>query len=183
VTTILRQRMTATLDEDAFVVFLIGARFNRLWKIRSVFRVARAMTKMMAELKKKPELGFLGAEEYFGRTSLMVQYWKSLQHLLDYAHARDSVHLPAWREFNREVAASADVGIWHETYVIQPGSYENIYHNMPAFGLGRAGSLNPVGQRRGKSTELASDRLQANQPAPGAEEAERGMPSRPQDAT
>ncbi|WP_374331662.1 monooxygenase family protein [Aestuariivirga sp.] len=31
--------------------------------------------------------------------------------------------------------------MWHETYVIAPGSYENVYVNMPAFGLGRAGRL------------------------------------------
>jgi len=36
--------------------------------------------------------------------------------------------------------------IWHETYAIQDGAkvtgaYENIYINMPAFGLGKAGIL------------------------------------------
>ncbi|MBD3801378.1 MAG: DUF4188 domain-containing protein, partial [Campylobacterales bacterium] len=28
--------------------------------------------------------------------------------------------------------------IWHETYVVRPGQYENIYHNMPQFGLAKA---------------------------------------------
>jgi hypothetical protein len=27
------------------------------------------------------------------------------------------------------------VGIWHETYMIEPGRYEAIYGNMPVFGL------------------------------------------------
>jgi hypothetical protein len=161
---IITQRMTATLDGDEFVVFLIGARFNRPWKIMNTLSVGLAMTRMMAELKKKPELGLLGAEEYVGRTTLMVQYWRSLRHLLDYAHSKDSDHLPAWRDFNRKVAKSADVGIWHETYVIRPGSYENIYNNMPPFGLGRVGSLVPVGERRGRPTERAAERIQATLP-------------------
>jgi hypothetical protein len=161
-TQVLTERMTATVDGDGFVVFLIGARFNRPWKLRSTVSVALGMTRMLAELRKHPELGFLGAEEYFGRTTLALQYWTSLQHLLDYAHAKDSEHLPAWRAFNRAIAKNGDVGIWHETYVISPGQYENIYHHMPPFGLGRVGKLHPVGQRNGKSTELARERIEAN---------------------
>jgi hypothetical protein len=34
-----------------------------------------------------------------------------------------------------------DVGIWHETYVIQPGNYEAVYSGMPPYGLGKAGRL------------------------------------------
>jgi hypothetical protein len=160
---ILAQRSTATIDGTGFVLFLIGARFNRPWKLKSTLSVALGMTRMLAELRKHPELGFLGAEEYFGRTTLAVQYWKSLQQLLDYAHAKDSEHLPAWRDFNRAIAPNGDVGIWHETYVIQPGQYENIYQHMPPFGLGRVGRLEPVGKRGEKSTEMAKDRLAANE--------------------
>ena len=36
------------------------------------------------------------------------------------------------------------VGIYHETYVVQPGSYECVYHHMPPFGLGRIGPLVPA---------------------------------------
>jgi hypothetical protein len=76
----------------------------------------------------------------------MVQYWRSFEHLEHYAHSRDHAHLPAWAAFNRRVRASnGTVGIWHETYQISPGAYENVYVNMPAFGLGRAGTLTPVG--------------------------------------
>ena len=49
--------------------------------------------------------------------------------------------LPAWSGFRQHVGDSGDVGIWHETYMISEGQYENIYHNMPAFGLGRVGRL------------------------------------------
>jgi Domain of unknown function (DUF4188) len=159
---ILTQRMTATVDTPEFVVFLIGARVNRWWKIGSWLPVAKAMPRMMKELESRPELGLLGYEQSFGRTSIMVQYWKSMPLLLAYAKARDSEHLPAWREFNQRIAQTGDVGIWHETYVVNRGNYENIYSNMPKFGLGRVGTLEPVGKRHGKSTESAGDRIVAN---------------------
>lgn len=156
------QRVTATLDTPEFAVFLIGARVNRWWKVGSWLLVARAMPKMLAELAAKPELGLLGYEQAVGRTSIIVQYWKSTAHLLDYAKARDSAHLPAWREFNRRVGSNGDVGIWHETYVVKQGNYENIYHNMPPFGLGRVGALTPVGKHSRASTETARERLEVN---------------------
>ena len=33
------------------------------------------------------------------------------------------------------------MGIWHETYVASPGTYENIYVNMSPFELGKAGTV------------------------------------------
>jgi len=47
------------------------------------------------------------------------------------------------------------VGIWHETYKAGPGTYENVYANMPAFGLGKAGVLV---QAKGR-LKSAADRL------------------------
>ena len=52
--------------------------------------------------------------------------------------------VPAWRKFNQLVGNRGDVGIWHETYRVSPGAYENIYVNMPPFGLGKAGTLYPA---------------------------------------
>ena len=36
------------------------------------------------------------------------------------------------------------VGIWHETYRVHQGDYENVYVNMPAFGVGKVGQLEPA---------------------------------------
>lgn len=58
--------------------------------------------------------------------------------------AKEAEQLPAWRAFNKAVGTSGFVGIWHETYVAAPGTYESIYVNMPPFGLGRAGALFPA---------------------------------------
>lgn len=143
-------RMTAELDGE-FVVFLIGMRVNKPWAVRTWLPVFRAMPRMIGELHRSPELGFLGSA---GTFPIMVQYWRSFEHLERYARSRDHAHLPAWADFNQRVRASGGaVGIWHETYKIAPGSYETLYGNMPAFGLGRAGRLTPVGAGRGSARE------------------------------
>ena len=140
---IFNQRMTAQLDED-FVVFLIGLRINKPWKIHQWWPVFSAMPKMLRELYQHPELGFISQESWLGRTTIMVQYWKSFEHLESYAKNPSRVHLPAWAEFNKKVANSGDVGIWHETYLSGPGRSESVYTNMPRFGLAKAGEHLPV---------------------------------------
>jgi hypothetical protein len=137
------ERLAATLEGE-FVVFLIGMRANRLWKVHRWVPVAPAMPRLLKELHSKPELGLLGAEMWFGRTTILLQYWRSLEQLLNYATDREASHLPAWRSFNQAIGRGGDVGVWHETYRVSPGSYENIYVNMPPFGLGKVGSLIPA---------------------------------------
>jgi len=138
------QRMSARLEGD-FVVFLIGMRFNKPWRVDRWGPVVQAMPRMLRELAARPELGYLHGESWFGRTTLMLQYWRSLDQLLAYAKARDAQHLPAWAAFNRAVGKDGSVGIWHETYLVGPGRYENVYVNMPPFGLGVAAELLPAG--------------------------------------
>ena len=141
---ILAQRIAAKIDGD-FVVFLIGMRINRPWKVASWGPVAMAMPKMLAELAAHPELGLLHARNHFGFPNLMVvQYWRSFEHLADYAADRTKVHLPAWKAFNQKVGSNGDVGIWHETYLVKAGGYETVYNNMPRFGLAQAGEAVPA---------------------------------------
>jgi hypothetical protein len=141
--------------EDGFVVFLIGMRINKPWKVHKWWPVAMAMPRLVKELEARPELGFIAGESWGGRTALMLQYWRSAEQLYAYAKNRDAAHLPAWRAFNRAVGSSGDVCVWHETYVVAPGAYENIYVNMPAFALGRAGHLQPAtGQHQSAEARL-----------------------------
>jgi len=142
-TSIHRQRMTAWVEGEV-VVFLIGMRINRLWKVHKWLPVARAMPRMVKELETAPGHGFLSAEQWLGNPTIMVQYWRSFEALERYARNRSAQHLPAWAAFNRAVASNGDVGIWHETYRIRPGDYECIYNNMPAFGLARATAAVPA---------------------------------------
>jgi Domain of unknown function (DUF4188) len=134
---VIEERMCAEIDGEA-VIFLIGMRVNKPWKIHKWLPVAIAMPRMLIELGKHPELGFLGAHTWFSRTIIVLQYWRSVDHLNAYSKNRDRAHLPAWAAFNRAVGKSGDVGIWHETYRIREGDYETIYANMPPFGLAKA---------------------------------------------
>ena len=151
---ILKERMTATIDGD-FAVFLIGMRFNSVLKVHKWLPVVRAMPRMLKELAQHPELGYMHGEAWFGRTTILVQYWRSVPQLLAYAKNRDAAHLPAWQAFNKAVGTDGSVGIWHETYAITRGSYETIYANMPPFGMGKAGTLVSATGRR----SAAGDRL------------------------
>jgi len=140
---IFSERMTVNMEGE-FVVFLIGMRINNLWKIHKWLPVFMSMPKMLNELYSNPEMGFVSQEAWFGRTTIMVQYWKSFEHLEKYARNKESTHLPAWSKFNKKISASGEVGIWHETYLSKPGHYECIYNNMPRFGLGKVGNHVPA---------------------------------------
>ncbi|EYC51835.1 hypothetical protein AZ34_12695 [Hylemonella gracilis str. Niagara R] len=153
-----KERLTATLEGD-FVVFLIGMRINKPWLIHKWFPVAQAMPRMLKELGQQPDLGLLHAEMWFSRTIILVQYWRSMEQLLAYAKNKDAVHLPAWRAFNKAIGTDGSVGIWHETYRASAGNYENVYVNMPPFGLGKAGLLQPAtGGRQSASGRLNGGR-------------------------
>lgn len=155
------ERLAANID-GGFVVFLIGMRINRPWKVHRWWPVAQAMPNMLKELAAQPQAGMLGGEMWFGRTTIMVQYWRSMAQLMAYAKDRQAMHLPAWKAFNNAVGTNGDVGIWHETYSVSPGTYESIYVNMPAFGLGKVGSLLPATGAR----QSAEGRLSAHEPRP-----------------
>jgi hypothetical protein len=96
------------------------------------------------ELYRQPELGFIHAETWFSRTIVVLQYWRFMEQLLGYAKNKEAQHLPAWRTFNQAMGTDGSVGIWHETYGVALGTYENVYVNLPPFGLGKAGSLHPA---------------------------------------
>jgi len=131
----------STSIDGPFVVFLIGFRINRLLAIGKWLPVAKAMPPMLKELYANPALGFLaGHASIYWRGAMITQYWRSFDHLVDYAQSRDAAHLPAWKAFNQNVGSDRSVGIWHETYQVANGQYECIYANMPRFGLALAGS-------------------------------------------
>jgi hypothetical protein len=139
-------RNTADMRED-FVVFLIGMRFNKALKIHQWLRVANAMPKMLRALDDHPELGCLGYRQWYGRTTIAVQYWKDFESLDRFARDKDLPHLEPWRAFNRAVRDSGDVGIWHETYRVSAAAYETVYSNMPVFGLAAASRHIPVANK------------------------------------
>jgi hypothetical protein len=143
------RRVCAEID-GPFVLFLIGARINRWWKPWIYFPFLATMPKMLGELAANPELGLLHVEQVFGLGSVtLVQYWRSFEQLEAYARDKQRQHQPVWAWFNKRFGSNGDIGIWHETYLIQPGAYETVYNNMPPYGLGAAGTLvDAVGARQ-----------------------------------
>jgi hypothetical protein len=128
--------------EDGVVVFLIGMRFNAIWRIDQWLPVFLTMPRMLRELNQNRELGLLHDASWFGwRRVMVVQYWKDMDHLMRYATSRDNEHLPAWTAFNRRARSATSVGIWHEAYEVSPESSHIIYRNMPSFGMGKAAGV------------------------------------------
>ncbi len=153
-----RGRYTAAHDGD-IVVFLIGMRVNKPWRLRAWWPVFTAMPKMLRELSQDPNSGLLGFRSFFGpRTATLVQYWESTEKLHAFAGDPARSHRPAWLAYFRQSFASGAVGIWHETYVVPAGAHESIYGNMPDVGLAAVKGVVPVSQRG----ESASDRLAAS---------------------
>lgn len=139
-TAVLKGRWTAHSDEE-FVVFIIGMRINRWWMIHKWLPLIKAMTVMLRELEGRPELGFLGSNSWFGQTIVIIQYWRSFEALEAYAAAKDLSHVPAWADFNRKIGKDGTVGIYHETYRVAPGQFENVFVNMPPTLLGKCATL------------------------------------------
>jgi len=118
---ILPDRMAAQIEGD-FVVFLIGMRINRFWKVKKWVPAFMAMPRMHKKLSTRPseETGFLGYNILgFGN---IVQYWRSFDHLEAYANSPEGEHYPAWIALNkRRKNCRGDVGVRQESHAVQAG--------------------------------------------------------------
>ncbi|MEZ2390385.1 DUF4188 domain-containing protein [bacterium RCC_150] len=150
-------RFTADIGRESVTVFLIGMRANRWWKIATVARVASSMPRMLRHLATHPESGMLGFEQWPGRTTVLLSYWESPEHLRRFAADREAPHLEPWRRFMKELAGRGDVGVWHETYQVPASGIESVYSGMPRFGLAKATAHVPVGP----GTNTAKQRMGA----------------------
>jgi len=148
-------RYTAASARSDVTVFLIGMRANRWWRLGRVWRTASRMGPMLRHLAAHPEAGMLGAHSWLGRTTILLSYWESPEHLQRFAADRDAPHLEPWRDFMRTLQGSGDVGVWHETYQVPTRDLEAVYVDMPAFGLAAATGHAPVGP----GTKTARQRL------------------------
>ncbi|MBD2250874.1 DUF4188 domain-containing protein [Nostoc parmelioides] len=151
-------RFTAEINEP-FVVFLIGMRINKFFAVSKWLPTVRAMSPMLQTLYQYPEKGFLGGESFaYWRGVGFIQYWRSFEDLENFARNPSEPHLKAWQRFNRSVGSDGSVGIWHETYLVEPGKYEAIYSNMPVFGLAAATKYVPaMGRKETARRRLGGD--------------------------
>jgi hypothetical protein len=149
-------RMTHRYDGE-LIVFLIGMRFNRPWRVDKWLPPFLAMPRMLAELSRDPASGMIGYRLAFGADGpVVVQFWKSREKLYDYASAPDAQHRPAWTAFNRRARnAAGAVGIWHETFQVERA--ETMYVGMPVTGLARATESVPVGSRADRAAQRMTE--------------------------
>ncbi len=159
---IMAGRFTAQMD-DPFVVFIIGMRVNRVLAFRKWLPTALAMGPMLKALYTHPEKGLLGGETFlYWRGIALVQYWRSFEDLERFARKREEPHLAPWKRYNQTAKDSGAAGIWHETYLVQPGQYEAVYGNMPRFGLAAATAHVPaVGHRETARLRLSGQNTPA----------------------
>jgi hypothetical protein len=170
---VVSRRVTAKIEGD-FVVFLIGMRINRPLKVRRWWPVFLAMPRMIRELEGRPESGFLGGKLYLGSplAPMVVQYWRSFEQLEAFARSHDELHWPVWVDFNRRIGSGGEVGIWHESYLVEAGRYDSVYNNMPPTGLGAVAELVPATGRNAAAASRAGVREEsypADAPTEGIE--------------
>lgn len=136
--TVVEQKVTAERDED-FVVFHIGMRINAFWKIHQWLPLLLLAPRMVRELVNDTESGLLESRTVVGpgiRQVGFVQYWESFDALHEYAHDQDQLHFPAWQDYYQNgTNEDTAVGIWHETYLVDPARSETVYNNVPPLGL------------------------------------------------
>lgn len=79
-----------------------------------------------------------GGERARENTTLAVLYFKSVEGLNAFAHAK--VHREAWDWYHSwsKKTGYKHIGIYHETFLSAPGQYEGIYDNMSPVLLGSA---------------------------------------------
>lgn len=71
-----------------------------------------------------------GSEVYYGADgigSLIVQYWRSLDHLNAYARSQSNKHYGPWKELYAIGKKSTNLGFWHEAFEVKAGKYECVY--------------------------------------------------------
>lgn len=157
-------RFTTGAPPAAAAVFLIGMRINTFRGLVKAGPIFTALPKMMRFLAQHPESGLLGSANWFGRTTILVSYWRSAADVQRFASDTSAPHAAAWRNFTQHIGSGPDIGVWHELYTIRPGDFEAVYLNMPKFGLAGATEHIPVGdgtrtskQRMARASRLTAD--------------------------
>eukprot|EP00656_Telonema_subtile_P057833 TRINITY_DN9608_c0_g1_i1.p1 TRINITY_DN9608_c0_g1~~TRINITY_DN9608_c0_g1_i1.p1 ORF type:complete len:302 (-),score=69.30 TRINITY_DN9608_c0_g1_i1:379-1284(-) len=137
--------------EGDFLVLMIGIVPHSLWAFWRWMPIVRGMVNMSKDLQTNADSGFLGYEVYVGLQPMIVQYWRSFDHM-------KKCPAPEWASLAQSATGDSSLGVWHETYVIKAGDYEGVYSNMPPYGLGKVGKcVEAKGQ-----FEKAASRLELN---------------------
>jgi hypothetical protein len=127
------------------VVFHFGARFNHpLGALapgaRETLSRAVAMIRELSSSAGYARYGLLGMQRYRGddrpssNALLLVMYFRDLEGLRRFAH--DETHRRAWDWLAR--SGHGHISAFHETFVVERGSWETVYLDCEPMLLGKA---------------------------------------------
>lgn len=129
--------------DSEIVVFLIGTRCNHPLGILApgVKDIVSYFSSMATDLDKyREEFGFLGMTSWMNssdRTTnseiMEVGYFRSIEGLHKFAHSK--YHRPGWDWWNKHHKTYPHLSIYHETYHVPKGHWENIYVNSHVSGI------------------------------------------------
>ena len=159
-------RWMARRDEP-FAIFVFGMRLNRLRGLPRFLWGLRVLRRVLRDLNAHPEHGYLTGRVYrAGRTLIAVQYWESFDALDAWARDHRLPHRKPWQQYLREALDDGAMGLWHETYLASPGSWEGVYLNMPPWGLAAGVEAVELQATKGSARErLREQRKRATQAA------------------
>ncbi|KAL4905228.1 hypothetical protein BDW74DRAFT_178231 [Aspergillus multicolor] len=134
---------TATPAAESIVVFHLGARSNHPLGI-----LAPGMLELTKQVKEMVDImtgdieryGVLGLSQYIkvedaaGNESMFLFYLRDYESLHRFAH--DEIHMKGLAWWARIVKDHPHIAIFHETYVVPKGAWENIYINSAPTGMG-----------------------------------------------
>jgi hypothetical protein len=154
--------------EEPFAVFVFGMRLNRLRGLPRLLWGLRVLRSVLRDLDAHPERGFLAGRVYrAGRTLIAVQYLESFDALDAWARDHRLPHRKPWQHYLREALGDEAMGLWHETYLASPGSWEGVYVNMPPWGLAAVGEAVEMQATRGSARQrLREQRKRSTRAAP-----------------
>jgi hypothetical protein len=149
---------------EPLVVFLFGMRLNRVGGLPRWLWGFGALRRVLADLEGHHVRGFLAGHVYLaGRSVIVVQYWESFDALDAYARDHALPHRGAWQRYLRVALNDPAMGLWHETYLVAPGSWEGVYVNMPRWGAGAAAELRELRAGEGSARDRLHQRQQRQQ--------------------
>lgn len=129
--------VTAPIEEP-FTLFLVGVQCRSLMSMWKIPLIGKRMTQMQKELLANPESGLLWGMNFTSLnpfTVLYLSYWKSSDHIHRFVTDPKMSHLPASAEYFKKWSKDPNLGVYHETYDINPHQTENLYLGMSPFGV------------------------------------------------
>jgi len=100
-----------------------------------------------SQLRKR--MVFLGGDSFLSTNPyidgpMMVQYWRSQEHLNKWAKSALRAHLKPMIESRKHISQGNIYGFWHESYHIHAGEYDTVYSNMSRVLFGKVGDIYPL---------------------------------------